>query len=56
MINPYESAKKQINNVYDYLKQKGVSWDFIEEFLYPDRVVEVNIPVRMSNGDIKVFK
>ena len=56
MINPYENAKKQIMNVYDFLKQKGVSWDYIEEFLYPDRVIEVNIPVKMSNGDIKVFK
>ncbi len=55
-INPYENAKKQIMGVYDFLKRKGVSWEFIEEFLYPDRVIQVNIPVKMSNWDIKVFK
>ena len=55
-INPYENAKKQILSVYDYLKNKWVSWEFIEEFLYPDRVIEVNIPVRMDTWDIKVFK
>ena len=55
-VNPYESAKKQIMNVYDFLKEKWVSWDFIEEFLYPDRVIEVNIPVKMSSWDVKIFK
>jgi len=54
-INPYESAKKQILNVYDFLKAKGVSWEFIEEYLYPDRVLQVNIPVKMDNWDVKVF-
>ena len=54
-INPYESAKKQILNVYDFLKEKGVSWEFIEEYLYPDRVLQVSIPVKMDNWDIKVF-
>ena len=54
-INPYESAKKQILNVYDFLKEKGVSWEFIEEYLYPDRVLQVNIPVKMDNWDVKVF-
>ena len=55
MTNPYESAKKQILNVYDFLKQKGVSWEFIEEYLHPDRVLEVNIPIKMDNWDVKVF-
>ena len=54
-INPYESAKKQILNVYDFLKEKWVSWEFIEEYLYPDRVLQVNIPVKMDNWDVKVF-
>ncbi len=55
MTNPYESAKKQILNVYDFLKQKGISWEFIEEYLHPDRVLEVNIPIKMDNWDVKVF-
>jgi glutamate dehydrogenase/leucine dehydrogenase len=55
-INPYETAKKQILWVYDFLEKKGISWQFIEEFLYPDRVIEVNIPVIMDSWDVKVFK
>jgi len=55
MINPYKTAQKQILNVYDYLKKEKVNWEFVEEFLYPDRVIEVNIPVKMDNWDIKVF-
>lgn len=56
MINPYENAKKQILSVYDFLKEKWVSWEFVEEFLYPDRVIEINIPVKMEDGNVKVFK
>ena len=55
MTNPYDSAKKQILNVYDFLKQKGVSWEFVEEYLYPDRVLEIHIPIKMDNWDVKVF-
>jgi len=55
MINPYKTAQKQILNVYDYLKKEKVNWEFVEEFLYPDRVIEVNITVKMDNWDIKVF-
>jgi len=49
MINPYKTAQKQILNVYDYLKKEKVNWEFVEEFLYPDRVIEVNITVKMDN-------
>ena len=49
MLNPYKTAQQQILNVYDYLKKEKISKEFIEEFLYPDRVIEVNIPVKMDN-------
>jgi len=55
MVNAYENAKKQILNVYDILKKRGVKWEFVEEYLYPDRIIQVNIPVRMDNWDLKVF-
>ena len=55
MINPYENAKKQVLWVYDLLREKNVPYRFIEEFLYPDRIIKVNIPVKMDNWDLKVF-
>ncbi len=56
MLNQYENAKKQVLWVYDLLRKENVPYRFIEEFLHPDRVIEVNIPVQMDNWDIKVFK
>ncbi len=55
MINPFLTAKKQILQVYEYLRKQWVSYDFIEEYLVPDRIIEVSIPVKMDNGDLKIF-
>jgi len=55
MSNPFHNAQKQILQVYDYLRTEGVSYKFIEEYLVPDRVIEVSIPVKMDNGDLKIF-
>jgi len=55
MKNQYENAKKQVLWVYDLLKKQNVTYRFIQEFLYPDRIIEVNIPVQMDDGDIKIF-
>lgn len=51
--NPRVEAMKQFNKAADIMHLE--SW--IREILsYPERVVEVSIPVRMDNGEIKVFE
>ena len=55
MSNPFLNAQKQVLQVYDYLREEWVSYKFIEEYLVPDRVIEVSIPVKMDNGDLKIF-
>jgi glutamate dehydrogenase (NAD(P)+) len=51
-INPYHVALQQYDRAVNYLDlPKG-----IKEFLrYPKRELSVNFPVRMDNGDIKIF-
>jgi len=49
MQNQYENAKKQVLSVYELLKKENVPYKFIEEFLYHDRSIKVNIPVQMDN-------
>jgi glutamate dehydrogenase/leucine dehydrogenase len=55
MSNPFQNAQKQVLQVYDILREQWVSYNFIEEFLVPDRVIEVHIPVKMDNGELKIF-
>jgi len=53
MDNPFLNAQKQLENVAKYL---DISTDVLEVLKYPQRLLEVNIPVKMDNGEIKVFK
>ena len=55
MQNQYENAKKQVLSVYELLKKENVPYKFIEEFLYHDRSIKVNIPVQMDNWELKIF-
>ena len=55
MSTAFQNAQKQILNVYEILRKEWVSYNFIEEFLVPDRIIEVNIPVRMDNWELKIF-
>lgn len=50
--NPYEDVKKQIDEA-----KKLVDFDpeVIEILKYPQKVVEVSIPMHMDNGEIKIF-
>jgi len=51
--NPFLSAQSQMYTAYEFL-----AWHYDTEFakiLYPERVIEVNIPVQMDNGEIKNF-
>lgn len=53
-VNPFESAQEQIQSAAKRLKDLEKS--LVEQLLQPMRVLEVNIPVRMSDGSTKVFK
>lgn len=53
-INAYENAKKQIKNSISLI------WDekyekYLDVLSNPKRILEVNIPVKMDDGSIKVF-
>ena len=50
--NPYEVAVKQLEEAGKIL---GVNPDVIEILKHPRRVVMVSLPVKMDNGEIKVF-
>ncbi|MBS7657718.1 MAG: Glu/Leu/Phe/Val dehydrogenase [Candidatus Bathyarchaeia archaeon] len=51
-INPFEEAVKQIERV---AKRIGINEDIIEQLKHPRRVLIVSVPVRMDNGQVKVF-
>jgi glutamate dehydrogenase/leucine dehydrogenase len=51
--NPFLSAQSQMQTAYAFLTGK-----YDKEFpkmMYPDRIIEVNIPVEMDNGEIRNF-
>ncbi len=51
--NPFLNAQKQLENVAEYL---DISSDILEILKVPQAVLEVNIPVRMDSGEIRVFR
>jgi len=53
MENPFLNAQKQLENVAEYL---DISSDILEILKVPQAVLEVNIPVRMDGGEIRVFR
>ena len=53
MENPFLNAQEQLEKVAKYL---DISADFLEVLKVPQKVLEVNIPVKMDNGRIRVFK
>ena len=50
--NPYEIFLEQLERASKVLKLKE---DIVEMLKYPERVIEVSIPVKMDDGSIKVF-
>lgn len=51
-MNPYEMACYQLERAGELA---GIEEDLIEYLKYPDRAVEVKIPVKMDDGSVKVF-
>ncbi|HQK53673.1 MAG TPA: Glu/Leu/Phe/Val dehydrogenase, partial [Sedimentibacter sp.] len=53
VLNPLENSQMQVKKACDAL---GLHPDVYEILKEPQRVIEVNIPVRMDDGSMKVFK
>lgn len=50
----YEQVQKQIKDAYSFIKDEYDA-NLLEKFLYPDRVMEFYIPVKMDDWTTKVF-
>lgn len=53
MANVFEMAQAQVKNACDKLGMEPQVYELLKE---PRRVIEVNIPVKMDDGSIRVFK
>ena len=53
MENPFLNAQKQLEKVAEHL---NVSSDILAVLKVPQKILEVNIPVKMDNGEVRVFK
>ncbi len=54
MAGCYTSTKNHIRKVFDYLKNEYSECD-LEHILYPDRIIKVNIPIKMDNWKTETF-
>jgi glutamate dehydrogenase/leucine dehydrogenase len=52
-INPFESAMRQLSNAADILK---LDQNILIQLQYPQRTISVSIPVKMDNGQVKIFQ
>lgn len=53
ILNPLESAQRQIKMACDFLGLDSAVYELLKE---PQRVIELSIPVKMDDGTVKVFK
>jgi len=53
MLNPYKNAIKQLNNVAKYLE---IDKSILDKLRTPDKVIKVDLKVKMDNGKYKIFK
>ena len=52
-LNPLVNSQKQLKSACDLLGGEPIVYELLKE---PQRVIEITIPVRMDNGEVKVFK
>lgn len=52
-ISAFENAQKQIKKTFDLYNIDNKYLDIVSN---PKRVLDVSIPVKMDNGEIKVFQ
>lgn len=53
MHNPFENAQEQFDKVVKYLK---IGPDLLAILREPQKVFEVNLPVKLDNGEMRVFR
>jgi glutamate dehydrogenase len=54
--NAFENAKRQMSSACMLYEDCSEDKNEYELILHPKRILEVNIPVKMDNGKVKVFK
>ena len=50
----YEQVQNQMRTAFDFIKNE-FDENLLQEVLFPDRVLEFNIPVVMDDGKTKMF-
>jgi glutamate dehydrogenase len=53
--NPFINAKRQLKQACELYKNCNSDVNQYELISYPKRIIEINIPVRMDDGNIKTF-
>ncbi len=56
MLDAFENAQKQIRHACDLYGECRLDQNKYEVISHPRRILEVNIPVRMDDGNIKMFQ
>lgn len=51
--NPFEAAQAQVKTACDMLDMPASVYEILKQ---PQRVIEINIPVHMDDGSLKIFK
>lgn len=52
MTNPFQNAKEQLRELSDILE---IPEDVLVRLKEPEKLIEVNIPVKMSDGSVRIF-
>lgn len=55
VLSAFAHAQAQIRSTEKYLNMTGENTDVFEILSAPERVLEVQIPVRMDSGNIELF-
>ena len=53
--NVYETARKQIRNACELFDECRIDNSLYEIISHPHRIIEINIPVRLDNGNMRMF-
>lgn len=54
--NAFENAQKQIQASHALAYKKDENISLLSQILHPQRILEVQIPVKMDNGTTRVFQ
>ncbi len=54
-LSAFAHAQSQIKCTQKYLHADGEMGDFFEILSAPERVLEIQIPIRMDSGEVKLF-